>query len=159
MGDFSDGITMNFPAAYGGAVTLEVTGFREMARALDALAAQIPGEVGNAVRAEAEIEMTEAKQRTPLLTGALQASGHVTGPEQDGRDQVIRMGFGGPAGSGNHGGESNNVDVGYAVWVHENMEALHPRGQAKFLESVLLESAPYLLERVAARIDLTRAMR
>lgn len=153
MSDFAS-LALNFPAKYGGAVSVELKGFPEMMRKLDAIAKQFPGEAGNALRAEGELEMTEAKQRTPLETGALQASGHVTGPEPDGKDQVVRLGFGGPAGSGNHGGETNEKDVGYAVWVHENEDALHPRGQAKYLESVLLESAPDMPARVAARINL-----
>lgn len=91
---------------------------------------------------EASIEMTEAKRRTPVDTGALKASGMVLPPATTGRDTVVQLQFGGPA-------------VGYATYVHENLEALHPNGgQAKFLESTLLESAPFLSERIAKRILL-----
>jgi hypothetical protein len=40
----------------------------------------------------------------------------------------------------------------YAVYVHENLQAHHPVGQAKFLESAMTEAAPTLAERVAARV-------
>ena len=143
---------------------LTIKGMDNLIANLNALAANMPGEVGNALRAEAEIEMTEAKKRTPLKTGALRASGHVTGPTQvmsglSGTVTEVKMGFGGPAGSGNVGGQTNSTDVGYAVPVHENYDAFHPLGQAGYLSSVLLESVPHLAARVAARIDLTLAMK
>jgi hypothetical protein len=53
----------------------------------------------------------------------------------------VRMAFGGPA-------------APYAIKVHEDLEAFHRVGQAKFLESVLLESAPHLAQRVSRRIRL-----
>jgi Bacteriophage HK97-gp10, putative tail-component len=93
---------------------------------------------GQALREEAEIEMTEAKQRTPVRTGALRASGHVEGPFATGDVEVLLI-FG-------------NAAVDYAAYVHENLEAHHAVGQAKFLESVLTESAPYFAARVARRI-------
>lgn len=136
-------------------LSLELKGLDELEAKLNAMATQIPGEVGNALRAEAEIEMTEAKKRTPLRYGALRASGHVTGPVQEGDTQTVTLGFGGPAGIGNQG-ETNQTEVGYAIFVHENLSALHPIGQAKFLESTILESIPYLAERIAARIEKTR---
>ena len=39
------------------------------------------------------------------------------------------------------------------VTVHENLDAFHRVGQAKFLESVLVESRPYLAARVARRMN------
>lgn len=120
-------------------MSLELTfnGFAQLQSRLEQLAAQFGAAAGEALRAEAEIEMTEAKARTPVRTGVLRASGMVTGPEADG---TVTMSFGGAA-------------EAYAVEVHENMEMFHPRGgQAKFLESVVLESAPYLAQRIAERI-------
>ena len=60
---------------------------------------------------------------------------------REGRDVSVRMSFGGNA-------------VQYAVSVHENLEAFHRVGQAKFLESVLNESVGYMTQRVAARMRL-----
>jgi hypothetical protein len=92
-----------------------------------------------ALEFEAEIEMTEAKKRTPVDTGALRASGHVKPARRYGKDISVSLEFGGPS-------------APYAVYVHENLEAFHKVGQAKYLESVLLESAPYMGARVAKRM-------
>lgn len=121
-------------------LTMTVEGVDRLASRLTALANQVGFQtVGHALRAEAEIEMTEAKRRTPVLTGALRASGHVTGPRMAGRVVEVVMGFG-------------NASVDYAVKVHEMTNVFHRNGQAKYLESVLLESVPYLAQRVANRI-------
>jgi hypothetical protein len=106
------------------------------------LADRTPDAAGGALYVEAEIEMTEAKARTPVDTGALRGSGYVDQPQYSGREIRVELGFGGPA-------------AGYAVIVHEDLEAIHPRGgQAKYLSSVIDESAPYLLDRVARRLNL-----
>lgn len=146
--------------------TIEFKGLDEVTKKLRALAVSMGDAAGKALRAEGEIEMTEAKRRVPVDTGALRASGHVEGPSGGTRslatfdagtkkgtfgagsgasDVSVRLVFGGPA-------------ADYAVPVHENMEAFHPTGQAKYLESVLLESAPHLAQRVAARIKRTVGM-
>jgi len=70
--------------------------------------------------------MTEAKKRTPVDTGALRASGHVQGPEEIGDTMIVKLVFGGPS-------------ADYAMDVHENLDAYHRVGQAKYLESVILE--------------------
>jgi len=149
-------LTLNFPDIYGGPIAFDIKGMEELSRRLSLLAEALPEAVGNALRAEAEIEMTEAKRRTPVDTGALRASGNVQGPIQDGNDQMVILGFGGPAGTGNQG-ETNLMDVGYAVYVHEDEEKFHPVGEAKFLENTLLKSAPHLADRVANRLARTTA--
>jgi len=110
---------------------------------LERMANAIPGQVGRALYEEAQIELTEAKRRTPWDTGALRASGKVNKPEGSGRELSVKIEFGGPT-------------AGYAIYVHEDLEAFHPYGQAKFLESTLLESAPYMAERIAKRLDFNR---
>jgi hypothetical protein len=121
-------------------LSFSITGLDAMFHRLDQLTKSIPDRAGAALRAEAEIEMTEAKKRTPVLTGALRASGMVTGPVVNGDQVEVTMSFGG-------------AGVDYAVEVHENLEMFHPRGgQAKYLESVVLESAPYMAQRVADRL-------
>jgi hypothetical protein len=118
-------------------------GATEMRETLSRLAELIPGKVSRALYEEAQIEMTEAKRRTPVDTGALRASGLVNKPEVLDRDIKVTLQFGGPS-------------AGYAVYVHENLEAFHKRGQAKFLESTLLESAPYMAARIGKRIDFNK---
>lgn len=128
------------------AFSIDLQGFDAVDAKLRALTDGFPEEVARALYAEAEIEMTEAKRRTPVDTGALRASGTVQPPNAQGARIAVTMGFGGAA-------------APYAVVVHENLEAFHRVGQAKFLESTLRESAPYMAERIARRIDLNRAAR
>lgn len=100
-------------------------------------------QVTQALHVEAQIEMTEAKRRTPVDTGALRASGRVETPKRNGRKMSVSMSFGGAAGA-------------YAVIVHENPDAFHPIGQWKYLQSVLEESEPHMAARLARRMELKR---
>lgn len=119
-----------------------VTGGAELMATLAALADNFPDEMAAAVRAELEIESTESQRRTPVDTGALRSSHRVT-VEGEGRDVVGTISVGGPA-------------APYALAVHENLEAFHPVGQAKFLESTMAESAKYLGQRIAARMGVEK---
>jgi hypothetical protein len=98
-----------------------------------------PGRVGRALKLEAEIEMTESKRRVPVDTGTLRNSGQVGDPEINGRAISVMLSYGGAA-------------KDYAVPVHENLEAFHPVGQAKYLESVLNESRAHMAARIARRL-------
>ena len=118
------------------------TGIDQVASRLAALAKRLPAEAGRALYEEASIEATESQRKTPVDTGALRASHEVSQPTI-GRDISVTISVGG-------------VAAPYAVIVHEDLEAFHDDGQAKFLESTILESKPYLAARIAARIDLRR---
>lgn len=119
-------------------IEFEVQGADVLA-GLDHLKSQMLSIGGRALREEAEIEMTEAKERTPVDTGALRASGRVTGPETKGSDIEVKLAFG-------------NASAEYALYVHEDIDAFHNVGQAKYLESTLNESAPHLPGRIGKRI-------
>ena len=125
------------------AVELDVKGLDKVMRNLERLAQQIPNEVGRALYEEAQIEKLESMRRTPVDTGALRASHEVSHPVINGRDIEVTISVGG-------------VSAPYAVIVHENLDAFHPVGQAKFLESTIMESRPFLAQRIAARISLER---
>lgn len=109
------------------------------------LMAGAPDLIAAALQAELEIESTESQRRTPVDTGALRAS-HSVKVESAGGDITGTISVGG-------------VAAPYAVHVHENLEAFHPVGQAKFLESTLNESQDFLAQRIARRIDLERLAR
>lgn len=90
----------------------------------------------------AEGIMTIAKERTPVLTGTLRASGHVVPPVvETGSALVVRLGFGGAA-------------SGYALYVHERLDVHHPTGQAKFLESAVVEAMRTLEADLAKRAQV-----
>lgn len=127
-------------------------GVKEMQAKVMSVARSTPSRVKQALFMEAQIEMTEAKKRTPVDVnyaggrkpphpGQLRASGTVHPPEQSGRRLFVVLSFGGGA-------------VDYAVWVHEILDNFHPVGQAKYLESTLNESAPYMAQRLAERLQL-----
>jgi hypothetical protein len=111
-----------------------------------------PERVAAALFLEANVEMTEAKKRTPVDVnyaggrkpphpGQLRASGTVHPPERTKKGWSITLSFGGAA-------------QDYAVYVHEIIDNFHPVGQAKFLESTLNESRPYMTARLAKDLGL-----
>jgi len=112
--------------------------------------AAIPA-LGVALYEEAENTMTQAKRYTPVDTGNLKASGFVEPPWFSHSAITVNLGFGGPAGTGNHGGQTNERTVGYAVYVHENLTARHKTGRAKFLETAVVERIPELPQSLARR--------
>lgn len=116
---------------------LDTDGIR---RKIASLQRELPNEIGRAVRAEAEIEATECKRRTPVDSGNLRATIHVEGPiNEPGNGISAAIVCGGPA-------------APYAVHVHENMDAYHRVGGAKFIEGPVRESAPFLPARIAKRL-------
>lgn len=100
-----------------------------------------PDRFGQALYQEAQVELKEIKRLTPVDTGALRASERVEGPVREGRRIYVTIVAGGPS-------------APYAFIVHEDTEAFHKYGQAKFIDQPLAESAPYMAERIAKRIDL-----
>lgn len=129
-------------------MSLTITGLPELMAKLSAIAQGQVTAVATALYQEAEGIMTEAKQRTPVDTGALRASGHVAPPTRVGNTTEIVLAFGG---SGFANEDGTPVDA-YAIYVHEDLSKHHPVGQAKFLESAILEAAPELPDRIAERM-------
>lgn len=119
-----------------------VRGFKERIRAVRD---KWPDRFAEAMGVEGEIEVTEIKRRTPVDRGPLRASVHGEGPFREGRRIWYKIVAGGPS-------------APYAIFVHEDLEAFHPVGQAKFIESVVLESRAYFLQRVARRAELRRGV-
>lgn len=117
------------------ATRIRLTGTVEMKGNITRIAQKFPLQVAAAMARVLIKELEEVKQRTPKLTGALRGSERVLPPETAGN--IIRVTM-------QAGGES----APYAVFVHENLEAFHPVGQAKFMESVINELAPNFLPRV-----------
>lgn len=108
---------------------------------LKKLREQFPDKFAAALYQEAQLEAKECKRVCPVDTGALRASIHVEGPFREGRRVWCTIVAGGPA-------------EPYALIVHEDLDAYHANGEAKFIERPLAESAPYMPARIAARIEL-----
>lgn len=120
-----------------------VTGANEFAAKLRQAASEIPNVVGRAMYEEWAIEMKESMARTPVLTGAAKASHELDGPTFRGRWITVTIMVGGAARE-------------YIVPLHENLEVFHANGQAKFLESTVNESAPFMAARIGRRVDWLR---
>ncbi len=118
-------------------------GVKELCARLKGVANATAQETGRALYQEALVETKESMARTPVLTGALRASHETSQPLLGNGEVSVKIRVGGPA-------------APYAVRVHEDLEAGHANGQAKFLESTLNESRPYMADRVARRISLQR---
>ncbi len=70
----------------------------------------------------------EAQELCPVKTGFLMASGFATPPTGDGTATSMEIGF----------------NASYALYVHENLTAVHSQGQAKFLETAMNNHAAEL---------------
>jgi len=113
---------------------------------LKKLQAFTPNAFATALFQEAQIEATECKKVTPVDTGALRASIFVENPKREGRKVSVAIVAGGPS-------------APYALIVHEDLEAHHPHGEAKFIERPLRASAPHMGTRIAKRIDLNQGLK
>ncbi len=124
---------------------LTLIGIKAVQAKIAAIAIKTPLIAGAALFAEAQIEATESRKRTPVDTGALRASHEVSKPNTEigaaFADIFVSISVGGAA-------------APYAASVHENLDAFHKVGQAKFLESTLLESAPHFPKRIAKRMKI-----
>lgn len=130
-----------------------ITGSSEVMGKLQRVAARVPGAIEQALRVEAEAVMATAKLLVPVEVGVLKASGFVSPAERVGSTVRVEVAFGGPA-------------AGYAEVQHENESLVHTgrhyssrlrrmytrRGQAKYLEAPVLDVAPKLAARLAARL-------
>lgn len=99
------------------------------------------GRVSSALLAEMGIDLLEVYKRTPVLTGELRTTEKLMGPFKNGNSIVVMIVCGGP-------------EAPYAAIVHEDLEAFHKFGQAKYLESVLFESRPFMGQRVSKRLNI-----
>jgi hypothetical protein len=121
---------------------LKVRGWDRMRGNLKDFRDKFPERMAEAQLEEARIELKEAKRRTPVDTGDLRRSGAIA--------QTIKK-----TRAGTMVSTDIFFDMPYAIFVHEDLEANHPNGgQAKFLESVLNESAPHMAERLARRLRI-----
>lgn len=123
----------------GNSVTF--TGTKEMSDRLKVLANRFPDAIDQALYIETQGMLKEVIKRTPVDKGSLRASEHVEGPTRQGKTTYTKIVAGGPS-------------APYAIYVHENLTAHHTVGQAKFIESVILENVSSLGSRLAKRLKL-----
>lgn len=128
----------------------KMLGVDKFVKNLQDIAKQFPDRVAQAIYQEAQVEVTEMKRRCPVdITpnaphpGNLRNSIHAEKPERSGNRISVTIATG--------------AQAPYAVYVHENPDAIHPVGEWKFMESVLNESRAHMGARIARRIHFNRA--
>lgn len=109
----------------------KVTGLEKILSNLDKEAAKIEGLSMEGLLEAGFKVLKVAQERTPVDTGNLKNSGYV---RKEGKLGVI-VGF----------------SAAYAIYVHENLEAHHDTGQAKFLESALRDNREAILSILQAK--------
>jgi len=100
-------------------------------RVLRALAAEVYREGTNIIAASQPL--------VPVATGTLRGTAYVTIPDIQGNKVTVHIGYGGPS-------------APYALYVHENMMAHHPVGQAKYLEQPFNEALPGMPDRLKSGV-------
>jgi len=91
--------------------------------------------------------MAASQGLVPVDTSALRSSGYVLPPEYDDKSVIVYLGYGGPAAKINP--KTGESTAGYALYVHENLDAFHPVGTAKYLELPFDQAKRGMDERLA----------
>jgi hypothetical protein len=120
--------------------------FPDLKRIQDAITKSGPEGVriaAKALRHEAQEAFAHSQDEVPVDTGALKASGRVrpeSGVYNRGNDVYVELTYGGTA-------------VEYGVYVHENLEAFHPHGKAKYLEDPMVRQINGASGRIADKVE------
>jgi hypothetical protein len=96
-----------------------------------------------ALRSEAQDAFAASQDEVPVDTGALKASGRVrpeTGVFTRGGEVYVELTYGGTA-------------TEYSIYVHENLEANHPHGKAKYLEDPMTRQVNGISGRIADKVE------
>jgi len=110
---------------------VQVIGLEELMSAVNTFGQIYTAAASEAARREAAYDLELTKPQVPIETGSLLSTGRVETDTQEGSAFVMSaIAYGGPLGTGP--GQTRDVD--YAVIVHEDLEAYHPHGKAKFVE-------------------------
>lgn len=125
-----------------GFLSFEMKGTREMQAKASKLKADARRAMLRAVKKFQHEEGLESDKRVPVDTGELKESKFEVEPYWQGNQVIGGLGYG----------------ADHALVVHEDLEAHHPVGQAKYLESVINESAPYFPDRVAEEMKKETGM-
>lgn len=96
-----------------------------------------------ALRGEAQEAFAVSQDEVPVDTGALKKSGRVrpeTGVFSRGDEVYVELTYGGTA-------------TEYSIYVHENLQAHHPHGKAKYLEDPMTRQVNGISGRIADKVE------
>lgn len=112
---------------------------------LKRMALNFPNAVVAAMRTVLERKRTIVVRRTPIDLGPLRASVHVLDPERKGRS--IKGGI-----------VAGGASAPYAIIQHEDLTLHHDEGQAKYIESVIMEARATLSREIVAELKNESAL-
>jgi hypothetical protein len=115
---------------------MDVKGVDQVLAEMQRLAAQYPRGMAEAIYAEATAIEAASVKLVPVDTGHLRQSHFTTRPIMGASGPECTIGYG----------------TDYALPVHERLEAFHPVGQAKYLETPFKWALSGMAERLAARV-------
>ena len=121
-------------------MTLEIEGFDEMQRTLTRIAKNVTAQAKRGLGDRAGAILEASNQLVPVDTGELKDSGIITDVKR--RGDVIEA--------------TVEYTADHAAPVHEDLDARHPAGQAKFLQEPFLQTT---LKDIAKGIDIKKAAR
>ena len=124
----------------GAKLSVEIVGVKKLLGQLKARIGDYIQALEAAMWMEAENIMSDSRPLVPKDTGMLVNSGHVELPIRTSEGIEVAFGYGG-------------ASAGYATYVHENLEAHHTVGQAKYLEIPVQKAKPGMSARIAARMQ------
>lgn len=115
--------------------------------------------VQKALMEEMKIEQQEVIRKIPTDTGALKDSTELfegLRKNEPNRKGVIAATI--TVGNDTVNPKTGRTTAEYAMMVHEDLEADHDNGEAKFLESTIREAAPFMADRVFRRVDKKKVL-
>lgn len=124
---------------------------------------KIKGRTKKGLLAAAYYIKLKSQEKTPVDHGLLKASHYVSDGEQGffSKNIIAEIGIGGTGAVSEDQFDASAVNlenaaelgasVNYAIYVHEDLNAEHAHGQAKFLENAMKESQDKILEIVRNR--------
>lgn len=123
-----------------------IIGLDNVIHKLTRLQGNTPDAMERALMKRGEWIGDESYERAPWKTNNMRDTKQVGPAERTEKQVRVPISYGGPK-------------APYTIYVHEDLEALHPHGQAKFLESVIREAQPHMAEELAKDIKLEEMIR
>jgi len=116
------------------AVRVDIEGLDEVMANINAEVKNIQGRTSGGLLAGGLIIQRESQKRVPVRYGFLKGSAYTRKTPED--PMVVEVGY----------------TAAYAIYVHENLEAHHDVGQAKYLESAARDKQSEVVDAVAKRV-------
>ena len=133
---------------------MALVGLAQMKGRIRRFAQRYPFLIGEALVTELEVERAESDRKIPVDTGAAKSTSEVVGPVIV--DGMVSASIVYGADPSIKNPKTGTPVADYIIPLHENLDAYHPNGEAKFLESTLKESERHLGPRVARRAQVDK---